>query len=113
MGASTSSDSTSIRRSRVFCDPEFDAEGAVLGISGHVEIDYRSDQSALGEVSPTFQSVREVVEWAHDHAPEVAVLVRTTVYWEGPGDVPGDAVALDMAVAEAEFQVLRRNGHLG
>jgi hypothetical protein len=94
---------------RVFCAPLLDTEKC-LEISGHVEIDRPSGESSkMGEISPTFLSVSEVVEWARLQADEIFVRIGTTWYWEGPREMPGYAIPLDIDEAEREFQVVLRN----
>jgi hypothetical protein len=58
----------------------------------------------MGEVSPTFSSVAEMVDWARLRTREVVVVVRITIYWEGPGDTPTDAMPLNVVAVQADFQ---------
>ena len=100
-------------RIRVCCAPEFGIGAGdrdeCVGLAGHVEIDSPSGTSSMGEVSPTFSTVAEMVDWARLRAGEVVVRIRATIYWEGPTELPADAVDLDIGKAEAEFREFLRD----
>jgi len=78
-----------------------------VGLSGHVEVDNDAGQSSMGETSPNFQDVPEMLDWARARAGEIVLRVglgRTPSFWEGPGEVPLDVVAMDALEASAQFR---------
>ena len=96
---------------RAYCAPEVDLtqdalpQLTCLGISAHIE----SDEEGVVEISPTFDTIGAVVEWALARCDTVIVRIQegpdARIYWRGPGPLPEEASALDQAQAERDFDL--------
>ena len=99
-------------RVRAVCGPVFDDSGFVSrcsGLAGHIEID-SGDTSKLGETSPTFETVSQMLKWARKRASIIVIRVAlgaTPLFWEGSGPVPADTTRLNEIEAERLFSIFK------